>query len=159
MAGARSKPKSGAAGTPTAPARIRKGTSADAEPLFPLYRALRPKDKLSQEDFARLLGAVLQEHTELWVADTGGKPVGFLTVRFGTTLHGRHSATVEELIVDPKNRRGGIGRALLERAIERAHANGCWSLELATYEETPAQKAFYKTFGFESSSTFHRLRL
>ena len=26
---------------------------------------------LSQEDFARLLGAVLQEHTELWVADLG----------------------------------------------------------------------------------------
>jgi ribosomal protein S18 acetylase RimI-like enzyme len=140
-------------------ARIRKGTAADTEPLYPLYKILRPKDTVSQEDFARLLGAVLEEHTELWIAEGSDRPVGFLTLRFGTTLHGRHSATIEELIVDPKARRGGIGRALVEKAIERAHANGCWSLELATYEENAAQKAFYGKFGFESSSTFYRLKI
>ena len=139
--------------------KIRKGTAADTEPLYPLYKVLRPKDTVSQEDFARLLGAVLGENTELWIADGEKTPMGFLTVRFGTTLHGRHSATIEELIVDPKARRGGVGRALVEKAIERAHANGCWSLELATYEETPAQKAFYAKFGFESSSTFYRLKI
>jgi len=151
------KKRSVKAGKPAV--RLRKGSAADTELLYPLYRLLRPKDRLSQEDFARLLGAVLEEHTELWIADVGPQPSGFLTVRFGTTLHGRRSATIEELVVDPKARRQGIGRLLVERAIERARANGCWSLELATYDGDKVQRAFYESFGFKSSSTFYRLEI
>ncbi len=146
---------------PKGSVRIRKGTAADTELLYPLYRILRPKDPVSEPDFARLLGAVLEEHTELWIADTGSnsKPVGFLSLRIGTTLHGRRSATIEELVVDPAARRGGIGKGLVEKAIERARANGCWSLELATYEDLPDASAFYEKFGFKSSSKFFRLAI
>ena len=69
--------------------KIRRGTSADTEPLYPLYKILRPQDSASQQDFARLLAAVLEEQTELWVAEGEKSPVGFLTLRIGTTLHGR----------------------------------------------------------------------
>ena len=140
-------------------AKIRPGTSADTEPLYPLYKTLRPKDNVSQQDFARLLAAVLEEQTELWVAEGEKHPVGFLTLRIGTTLHGRRSGTIEELIVDPKVRRGGIGRRLVEKAIERARAAGCWSLELATYDNGADTRAFYEKFGFKSSSTFYRLSI
>lgn len=136
--------------------KIRKGTSADTELLYPLYKILRPKDTLSEQDFARLLAAVLEEHTELWVAEDK-RPVGFLTLRIGTTLHGRRSGTIEELVVDPKARRGGIGRGLVEKAIDRARTAGCWSLELATYEDSPEQAGFYTKFGFKGSSKFYRL--
>jgi ribosomal protein S18 acetylase RimI-like enzyme len=139
--------------------KIRRGTSADTEPLFPLYKILRPKDDVSEQDFARLLAAVLEEQTELWVAEGGKKPAGFLTVRFGTTLHGRRSGIIEELVVDPKARRGGIGRALVEKAIERARGAGCWSLELATYQDGENASGFYKKFGFKSSSKFYRLSI
>ena len=139
--------------------KIRKGTAADTELLYPLYRILRPKDDVSEPDFARLLGAVLEEHTELWIAEVASKPAGFLTLRIGTTLHGRKSASIEELVVDTGTRRGGIGRALVEKAIDRAHAAGCWSLELATYEDSPEQKGFYEKFGFKSSSKFYRLSI
>lgn len=142
--------------------RIRQGTAADNELLYPLYKILRPKDAVSPEDFARLLGAVLEEHTELWIADDAAapnKPVGFLTLRIGTTLHGRRSGTIEELVVDPKGRRGGIGRALVETAIERARQAGCWSMELATYEDSPDASGFYQKFGFKSSSKFYRLQI
>ena len=139
--------------------KIRKGTSADTEPLYPLYKLLRPKDSVSEQDFARLLAAVLEENTELWVAEGDKKPIGFLTLRIGTTLHGRRSGTIEELVVDPKTRRGGIGRALVEKAIDRARNAGCWSLELATYEDSPDQAGFYAKFGFKSSSKFYRLAI
>jgi ribosomal protein S18 acetylase RimI-like enzyme len=142
--------------------RIRQGTAADNELLYPIYKVLRPKDAVSKEDFARLLGAVLEEHTELWIADdpaTPGKPIGFLTLRIGTTLHGRRSGTIEELVVDPKARRAGAGRSLVEKAIERARHAGCWSMELATYEDSPDASGFYQKFGFKSSSKFYRLQI
>ena len=142
--------------------RIREGKAADNELLYPLYKILRPKDAVSKEDFARLLGAVLEEHTELWIAHEPGdanKPAGFLTLRIGTTLHGRRSGTIEELVVDPKARRGGIGRALVGKAIERAQQAGCWSMELATYEDSPDNTGFYQKFGFKSSSKFYRLQI
>lgn len=139
--------------------RIRKGTSADTETLYPLYKVLRPKDGVSEQDFARLLAAVLEEHTELWIAEGDKRPLGFLTLRIGTTLHGRRSGTIEELVVDPKVRRGGVGRALVEKAIERARNAGCWSVELATYDEHPDQGGFYEKFGFQSSSKFYRLNI
>lgn len=142
--------------------RIRKGTAADNELLYPLYKILRPKDAVSAEDFARLLGAVLEEHTELWIADDPNdpsKPIGFLTLRIGTTLHGRRSGTIEELVVDPKARRGGVGKGLVEKAIDRARNAGCWSMELATYEDSPDASGFYTKFGFKSSSKFYRLQI
>lgn len=142
--------------------RIRKGTAADNELLYPLYKVLRPKDAVSPEDFARLLAAVLEEHTELWIADDPAdpnKPVGFLTLRIGTTLHGRRSGTIEELVVDPKSRRGGVGKALVETAIDRARNAGCWSMELATYEDSLDASGFYTKFGFTSSSKFYRLQI
>lgn len=139
--------------------KIRKGTSADTEMLYPLYKVLRPKDNVSEQDFARLLAAVLEEHTELWVAEGDKRPIGFLTLRIGTTLHGRRSGTIEELVIDPKSRRGGIGRALVEKAIERARNAGCWSLELATYDDHPDQSPFYEKFGFKGSSKFFRLAI
>lgn len=138
---------------------IRRGTAADNELLFPLFRILRPKETMSAEDFARLLGAVLGENTELWVAEKDGRAVGFLTLRIGTTLHGRRSATIEELVVDPTVRRGGIGRALVEKAIEQARGAGAWSLELATYEDGADTHEFYEKFGFKSSSKFYRLAI
>ncbi len=144
---------------PGLPFKLRKGTTADASPLYPLYRTLRPKDKVSESDFARLLGAVLMEQTELWIAETDEQPIGFLTLRIGTTLHGRRSGTIEELVVDPKVRRGGIGTALIHKAIERARAAGCWSLELATYPGGLDVPQFYEKFGFKSSSTFYRLSI
>lgn len=142
--------------------RIRQGTAADNELLYPIYKILRPKDSVSKEDFARLLGAVLEEHTELWIADDPaepGKPIGFLTLRIGTTLHGRRSGTIEELVVDPKFRRAGAGKALVMKAIERARHAGCWSMELATYEDSPDASGFYQKFGFKSSSKFYRLQI
>lgn len=155
---AKDKEKPGAK-TAAAGTKIRKGTSADNETLYPLYKLLRPKDNVSAEDFARLMGAVLQEHTELWVAQGEKKAVGFLTLRIGTTLHGRRSGTIEELVVDPAARRSGAGRALVEKAIERARTAGCWSLELATYEDGADTHEFYEKFGFKSSSKFYRLAI
>lgn len=142
--------------------RIREGKAADNELLYPLYKVLRPKDAVPKEDFARLLAAVLEEHTELWIAHDpadSNKPVGFLTLRIGTTLHGRRSGTIEELVVDPKARRAGAGRALVETAIDRARLAGCWSMELATYEDSPDNQGFYQKFGFKSSSKFYRLQI
>ena len=75
----------------------------------------------------------------------------------GASLPARNS--IEELVVDPKARRAGAGKALVMKAIDRARHAGCWSMELATYEDSPDASGFYQKFGFKSSSKFYRLQI
>jgi GNAT superfamily N-acetyltransferase len=45
-------------------------------------------------------------------------------------------------------RRAGLGRALVEKAVERAQARGCRRIELDVNEENAAALRFYRSLGF-----------
>ena len=47
-------------------------------------------------------------------------------------------------------RRGGLGRALVDGAVERARARGCRRIELDVNEENSAALDFYRSMGFTS---------
>jgi len=58
-------------------------------------------------------------------------------------------AHVEQLSVLPDHGRRGIGRALMETAIEWAADSGYTELTLTTYRDVPFNGPFYRTLGFE----------
>lgn len=80
----------------------------------------------------------------LWVAlSPRGEPVGFTLAE-----PGMEAAFLVELDVHPDHQRLGLGRRLIEVAIDWAQAGGYRSLTLTTFEHVPWNAPFYARLGF-----------
>jgi len=86
----------------------------------------------------------------------GEAPCGVCQLRF------RHSVWtsspdcwLEDLYVEAPARGRGVGRALVELALERARARGAARIELDTNERNGGAIALYESLGFSSSSKAH----
>ncbi|WP_131101889.1 GNAT family N-acetyltransferase [Streptomonospora litoralis] len=88
------------------------------------------------------------------VAERRGQIIGTLDLLVVANLtHDAQSwAIVDNLVVDPIARRGGVGRALLEEAVDRAARVGCYKIELLSHESRAGAHAFYTAVGFANSA-------
>lgn len=62
----------------------------------------------------------------------------------------RHKGIVWGMYVLPRARHGGVGRALLEAAIQHARGWGLDQVQLSVTEAAPAAKRLYEAVGFRS---------
>jgi ribosomal protein S18 acetylase RimI-like enzyme len=87
------------------------------------------------------------EDTKILVAGDG--PDGFAVLRFRRSIvtPGLESY-LAELYVVPDRRGRGLGRALMEAAIELARAEGADYMDLNTSEDDRAARALYESLGF-----------
>jgi len=82
------------------------------------------------------------------VAD-GGRVAGAAVLSFLSTLeHGGPAAWLDELFVEPAQRRRGIGRRLTEAALDAASAHGAVALDLEVEEGHEAAERLYRGMGF-----------
>jgi len=89
-------------------------------------------------------------NNEVVVACVDGKVIGVLQITFipGLTYQGGWRALIEGVRVDAATRSSGLGKALVEHAIERARERGCHLVQLTTDKTRPAAKRFYEALGF-----------
>jgi ribosomal protein S18 acetylase RimI-like enzyme len=107
-------------------------------------------------------GSFLGEHLgDVLVAEEAGRVAGYVKVAPPTPLPSNaHVQQVQGLLVDPELRGRGVGRALLEAAMELARERGgrrIWLRVLAT--NSPAQRLYAAAgFGVEGvlRGEFHR---
>jgi len=93
--------------------------------------------------------APLIESGELVVLLAGDEPHGLAELRFRPSLYtGVLDAYLEELYVVPDHRGRGIGRALLEAAMDHARQRGAAHIDLGTSETDVAARALYESAGF-----------
>jgi GNAT superfamily N-acetyltransferase len=93
--------------------------------------------------------APLIESGEVTVLFAGEGPDGFAELRFRPSLYtGALDAYLEELYVVPERRGHGLGRALLEAAMEHARERGAARIDLNTSETDLAARALYESSGF-----------
>jgi ribosomal protein S18 acetylase RimI-like enzyme len=86
---------------------------------------------------------------ELTVLLAGEGPDGFCQFRLKRSHYtGMPDAHVEELYVVPGLRGRGIGRALLETAMEAAREAGATHIELTTSEDDAEARGLYESTGF-----------
>ena len=79
-----------------------------------------------------------------------GEPVAVLNLRFEEQLHHAGKiAEIMELAVDGRYRNRGLGRELLERAIELAKELGCMQIELACNRLRRDAHRFYLRAGMQ----------
>lgn len=93
--------------------------------------------------------APLLANGEVTVLFAGDGPDGFAQLRFRPSLYtGALDAHLEELYVVPERRGRGLGRALLEGAMEIARERGAARIDLGTSEDDVAARALYESAGF-----------
>jgi RimJ/RimL family protein N-acetyltransferase len=86
-------------------------------------------------------------HAAVFVAEEGGKIVGRLSVARDPHSASYHVADLGLMVV-ASHRRRGIGRALLDRAVEWAAGSRVRKLELHVFPHNAPAIALYESFGF-----------
>jgi ribosomal protein S18 acetylase RimI-like enzyme len=150
------------------PVRIRELADADLEevvalslrawaPVFEsmrgvlgdaVYRHLYPDWQSMQ---ARTVEQVCRDAAGTWVADVGGAPVGFVAVvHHGPTDDEPCSGEIEMIAVDPQHQRRGVGKQLIDHALDQFRRAGLRLAVVATGGDPghgPARAA-YEDAGF-----------
>jgi GNAT superfamily N-acetyltransferase len=62
---------------------------------------------------------------------------------------GRPSAVIEDVAVEPTRQGQGVGRRMLEFALQQARMAGCYKLALSTAQHRVRAHRFYESLGFE----------
>lgn len=88
----------------------------------------------------------------LLIAERRGELIGTLDLLIVPNLtHAARSwAIVENVVVSPQHRRLGIGRALVEDALNRAQEAGCYKVQLLSRQDRAEAHTFYRALGFET---------
>ena len=86
---------------------------------------------------------------ELVVLFGGEGPDGFAQLRYRKQVYSdAPAANLEELYVVPERRGQGLGRALLEAAMEEARTHGADHIDLGTSVDDTAARGLYESAGF-----------
>jgi len=79
----------------------------------------------------------------------GSAPAAVCQLRFRWSVwKSAEDCWLEDLYVREEARRAGLGRALVEGALERARERGCRRIELDVNEDNAAARALYEACGF-----------
>jgi ribosomal protein S18 acetylase RimI-like enzyme len=93
--------------------------------------------------------AELLEAGEATILLVGAEPEGIAVLRFRPALWTESlDAYLEELYVVPERRGHGLGRALLEAALDLARERGAGFIDLGTSVDDVAARALYEKLGF-----------
>jgi ribosomal protein S18 acetylase RimI-like enzyme len=136
---------------PVEQARIRVATAANAPIFGRLLHAFNTEYGEPEPDAATIAerAAPLIESGEVTVLFAGEGPDGFAELRFRPSLYtGALDAYLEELYVVPERRGQGLGRALLEAAMQHGRERGAARIDLNTSETDVAARALYESAGF-----------
>jgi ribosomal protein S18 acetylase RimI-like enzyme len=135
----------------TPSSEIRRADASDAAGVARLLHEFNTE----YEDFTPGVPALTDRLAELLadneiIALLAGDPaLGFALLRIRPSLWAKAGdAYLEELYVTPKHRRRGIGRKLLDAAIETAGNAGANHFELTTGETDTEARALYESTGF-----------
>jgi RimJ/RimL family protein N-acetyltransferase len=138
--------------------RIRRAVPSDAEAIAALARSVSAEPEgwlltlgawrstADERRYIRLLRRSLD--AAVYVAECPEGLVGRLSLSRDTHPSSHHVADLG-LMVAASHRRRGIGRALLQAAVEWAREAGVTKLELHVFPHNEAAIRLYESFGFE----------
>ena len=132
---------------------VRRATPGDADSVARLLQDFQeefdepsPGVEALAERYADLI-----RNRDMTVLLAGEGPDGFAQIRYRPWVYSagpQAHSYLEELYVVPALRGRGIGRALLETAMETARNEGATHMELGTSEDDTAALSLYESMGF-----------
>ncbi len=117
-----------------------------------------PADADLRRSVDRLIADPVTEYL-LGACDPDGRPEGVCQLRYRYGLwYSAEDCWLEDLFVTDRARGRGVGRALVEAAIERARERGCRRVDLDAASDNHAALGLYGRLGF-SAETASEARL
>ena len=143
---------------------IRQLRAADAESFSRLRREVTAVDPVNmgltlEEELTRPIQKFREqlsyaEPNAAFGAFVNGELVGTAAVAWPSRLpSSQHKVNLWGVFVSPRFRGRGIARALMERAVEHAHANGARRINLTVFVPNTAAVRLYQSLGFEHFGT------
>jgi GNAT superfamily N-acetyltransferase len=143
---------------PTGAPRARLAGGADLAAVLALYRELRPADPVLPAARATALWEQLlaDPHIAIVVVDDQLGPAAatvaatcMLAIIPNLASGGRPIGLIEHVITGQAFRRRGLGRAVLQAALQRAWARGCCKVLLLSGAQRPQAHRLYESVGFD----------
>jgi ribosomal protein S18 acetylase RimI-like enzyme len=132
---------------------VRRAGADDAETVGRLLHDFNTE----YDDFTPGPGALAERVRQLIAAGeitvllVGDEPLGLALLRFRPSLWTDSlDCYLEELYVVPDRRGQGLGRALMEAAMEVAREEGAAHVDLGTGEDDVAARGLYESLGFDN---------
>ena len=146
---------------------VRKAENRDIPAIINLLKQVNEVHAKARPDLFKLAtkysaeevkGLISGESTPIFVADEGGKVLGYamckLIVHSGESImQDMKSLYIDDICVDEGARGRGIGTALYKYAAGFAKNNGCYNITLTVWACNPAAEAFYKKLGLVPQRT------
>lgn len=132
-------------------------TLAELDELVGLLNVLFTQDIEFEPDYAKQKAGLEQiinnpEIGEILVMKTDGKVVGMVSLLYSiSTALGGKVAILEDMVMSKDFRGKGLGKELLQEAIDFAQKHGCLRLTLLTDFDNETAIRFYQSAGFSLS--------
>ena len=140
-------------------ARVRIANLSDLDDLLKLtagFRQVLGREQPDDESLIDGLKKLMTSGEAEFFITTGDKAgaVGYAQQRYHYSLWlNGLEATLEDLYVAPSSRRQGIGKGLVQFAIDRATEKACRAVKLGTNERNEYAIELYRKLGFSSGSS------
>jgi ribosomal protein S18 acetylase RimI-like enzyme len=92
------------------------------------------------DEHVELIANSIRDHDELWVAEDGGRLLGFLGIEYSANLD---APVLERLYVEPADQGRGVGTALLDQAKALRPELYLW-----VFQKNTGAIRFYERHGF-----------
>ncbi len=132
---------------------FRPATSVDLPGILDLLRELNPEDpELAASDSGEIWAEILgNSGIRYLVAVDSARIIGtcHILVVPNLTRSGRPYALVENVVVASAHRRQGIGRRLMDLAVEFARLEHCYKVMIQSSAKRSEAHAFYQDLAFD----------
>ena len=125
--------------------------NANADRLFRLFEE-------NADDATHARAVIAEGNADLWLAEVEGRLVGALLGRQLRSSDGEIRGGVDNLLVEERHRRQGIGRRLMEDAERFYRGRGLHGMQLALSAENFVARALYDSMGYRVVRQYRRTR-
>jgi len=134
---------------------VRTATKDDIPQLLELYRELQPDDPPIDENAAATVwDEALNSGVVYFVAECNGSIAASCCIAIIPNMTRQCSPIgyIENVITAAEYRRCGVGRQLLETAVDYAKTLGCYKVVLQSSIKRTQAHEFYESIGFDGDS-------
>ncbi len=139
-------------------ARIRRAVESDLKAIHPVLKQLSPAEFGRRQAVWR--DSLAQDGYAAWIAEVDDQTAGFIDLYlFPDVSHGRTIGLVNNLVVDGRFRRRGLGEGLLKEAIAHCRRHDAVELHVWTDTDNAPALRLYEGAGFARRAVLLELQM
>lgn len=135
---------------------IRYANANDVSQILELYKELNPDDKPLELSKAMQIWEEGEKNNNMRyiVAAEANTVVATCNIALVSNLtrSGRPYGIIENVVTSKQYRRHGLGKRIIEKAVEYARSNDCYKVVLLSSSKRSGAHQFYETIGFDGAS-------